>query len=89
MSYTNAQLQAFWFGGTPDDPGSGTDIRIGAYVTMSNAQIVSLTTVGNASYDADFDAMLGICFQNKLFGFGNYAFPAASNMSYQGRVTSK
>jgi hypothetical protein len=89
MSYTNAQLQAFWFGGTPDDPGSGADIRPGAYVTMTSVQVIELTNTSSASYDADFAAMAGICYQQKLFGWANYTAGAAGNMSYQGRVTGK
>lgn len=70
MSYTDAQLQAFWFGGTEDAPGDENNFLPGNYVTMKLAAYL-LTTPGSLEYDADFAAKLLYCRQNKLFGFAN------------------
>ena len=43
MSYTDAQLQAFWFGGTEDAPGDENNFLPGNYVTMKLAAYL-LTT---------------------------------------------
>ena len=55
MSYTTDQLDAFW----------------SRYVTMREVDIISLTHPDSAAYEPDFAGMLGYCFTNRLYGFGN------------------
>jgi hypothetical protein len=73
MSYSDAQLQDAW----------------DRYVVMREAEVIYFTHPESAGFDAGFAATLGYIYQNRLFGFANYSFPAAGNMSFQGRVTSK
>jgi hypothetical protein len=69
MAYTAQQLHDFWYG--PGGSVGDQIIRPGAYVSMIEGDVVALTNVQSAAYDAGFSAILGYCFQNKLFGFGN------------------
>ncbi|MGB7282878.1 MAG: hypothetical protein WBE13_11500 [Candidatus Acidiferrum sp.] len=83
--YTDQELSDFWYG----PGGNAENIEPSAYVLKGTNEIILLTNTSSPSYNAAFDAILGYCYQNRLFGFANYAKPAASNMSYQGRVTGK
>jgi hypothetical protein len=38
---------------------------------MRAVDVTQLVTKGGAIYSPDFDAILGICFSQRLFGFGS------------------
>jgi hypothetical protein len=67
MAYTDQQLSDFWWG----PGGSPTNIQPGAYVTMKQADVISLTNTMSASYSKSLADLLGYCYANKLFDFGN------------------
>src|SRR5277367_5456989 len=72
--YSDAQLQAFWYGGTPDNPGSETNILPNAFVLMTNPQIILLTTPGNPSYNADYANYLPGAAEEEPLGAGHFFF---------------
>jgi len=57
------------------------------FVTMSAGDVIQTTDPQSAAYEPDFAAALGIIYQQKLFGWQDYANPAASNMSYIGNTS--
>jgi hypothetical protein len=67
MSYTAQQLSDFWWGPS----GSPTNIQLGAYIIMKQADVISLSNTTSASYSKSFADLLDYCYDNKLFGFGN------------------
>jgi hypothetical protein len=69
MSYTDQQLHDLWYG--PGGSVGDEIIRPGAYVSMRESDVLALTNPQSAAYDAGFTAILGYCYQNKLFGFGH------------------
>lgn len=54
-NFTQNQLQEFW----------------NYYVTMTAAEVAPLTDPTSPSYDANFEAMLGYVYRNRLFGFAD------------------
>jgi hypothetical protein len=75
MSYTDAQLQAFWYGGTAENPGTETNILPGAFVLMGVDEVSYLTNKNGPGFDANFAALNDFCYTNKLFGWANYLDP--------------
>ena len=71
MSYDDAQLKAAW----------------DRYVVLSQKDVIYFTNAASSSYDADFDAILGYIYQNRLFGFANYNYPAAGSNIFPGSST--
>jgi hypothetical protein len=74
MSYTQQQINDFWWGAG----GSATNIQPGAYVTKKQGEIIALTNRASAAYDPAFSAILAYLYSEavlKKSGFG----PTGSN----------
>jgi hypothetical protein len=57
------------------------------YVVMDSTTVIQVTTPGSPAYESDFAAALVIICQQRMFGWQDYAPPAASNMSYIGNTS--
>jgi hypothetical protein len=66
--YTDQQLQDAW----------------NRYVGLNQNDVIYFTNPQSAGYDAPFDAIIGYIYQNRLFGFANYNFPAAGSNQFRG-----
>jgi hypothetical protein len=57
------------------------------YVTMSAGDVIQTTNPQSAGFEPDFAAAIGIIYSKRMFGWQNYAPPAASNMAYAGNFS--
>jgi hypothetical protein len=65
VNYTQAQIDTFWWG----SGGSAGNPTSGAYVTMTPVQVIQLTNVASAAYNASFATILNyLMFKGRVAG---------------------